>query len=99
LAYILKQVLLAVLAQTKMGSDLEIVFESSGATTITYLREGARVASISHYLSGPADQSSESLLPLRILLAKQLTERNGGKLTIDQSGSERETVRMEFPLG
>lgn len=99
LAYILKQVLLAVLAQTKMGSDVEIVFESTGATAITYLREGARVASISHYLSGPADQSNEALLPLRILLAKQLTERNGGRLIIDQSGSERETVRMEFPLG
>ena len=99
LAYILKNVLLAVLAQTKMGSEVEVAMGGDGATTIAYLREGARVASITHYLSDPSGRSNETLLPLRILLAKQLLERNGGGLAIDQSDSDRETVRMEFPLG
>ena len=99
LAYILKNVLLAVLAQTKMGSEVEVTMGGDGATTIAYLREGARVASITHYLSDPSGRSNETLLPLRILLAKQLLERNGGGLAIDQSDSDRETVRMEFPLG
>jgi DNA-binding NtrC family response regulator len=100
LAYILKNVLLAILAQTKMGSEIEVAMGGDGATTIAYLREGARVASITHYLSDPSSgRSNETLLPLRILLAKQLLERNGGGLAIDQSDSDKETVRMEFPLG
>jgi DNA-binding NtrC family response regulator len=99
LAYILKNVLLAVLAQTKMGSEVEVAMGGDGATTIAYLREGARVASITHYLNDPSGRSNDALLPLRILLAKHLLERNGGGLAIDQSDSDRETVRMEFPLG
>jgi signal transduction histidine kinase len=99
LAYILKNVFFAVLAQAKMGSEVEVALEADGATTIAYMREGARVASITHYLGVPSEQAKETLLPLRILLAKQLLERNGGGLAIDQSDSDRETVRMEFPLG
>ena len=99
LAYILKNVLLAVLTQTKMGSEIDIDVEHDGSVVISYVREGARVASITHYLSGPSGHPNESLLPLRILLAKQLVERNGGRLAIDQSDSDRETLRMEFPLG
>jgi len=39
-----------------------------------------------------------STLPLRILLAKQLVERNGGRMVMDQSDSERDILRMEFPV-
>jgi signal transduction histidine kinase len=99
LDYILKNVFFAVLAQAKMGSEVEVALEADGATTIAYVREGARVASITHYLGVHSEQMIETLLPLRILLAKQLLERNGGGLAIDQSDSDRETVRMEFPLG
>ena len=40
----------------------------------------------------------ENILPLRILLAKNLLERNGGRFAIDSSEDDRETVRMEFPI-
>jgi DNA-binding NtrC family response regulator len=99
LTYILKNVLLAVLAQAKMGSEIEIELTGNGSVVVSYMREGARLASITHYLSETSGESHESLLPLRLLLAKQLVERNGGRLVMDQSDNERETVRMEFPIG
>jgi hypothetical protein len=99
LTYILKNVLIAVLAETKMGSEIEIDLARNGAVVVSYLREGARVASITHYLSNTSGESNESLLPLRLLLAKQLVERNGGRLAMDQSDNDRENVRMEFPIG
>ncbi|HSK28870.1 MAG TPA: hypothetical protein VLA17_02815, partial [Candidatus Limnocylindria bacterium] len=99
LTYILKNVLLAVLAQAKMGSEIEIELTGNGSVVVSYMREGARLASITHYLSETSGESNESLLPLRLLLAKQLVERNGGRLVMDQSDNEREIVRMEFPIG
>jgi DNA-binding NtrC family response regulator len=98
LKYILKNVLLAVLSQAKVSSEIDIEVEKQGCIAISYIREGARVASIAHYLSAPSSSSDESALPLRILLAKQLVERNGGRMTIDQSDSERDIVKMEFPI-
>ena len=96
--YILRNVLLAVLAQAKVSSEIDIEVEKQGCVAISYVREGARVASIAHYLSAPSSSPDENALPLRILLAKQLVERNGGRMTIDQSDSERDTVKMEFPI-
>ncbi|HEY7217613.1 MAG TPA: hypothetical protein VH985_04405, partial [Candidatus Binatia bacterium] len=68
-----------------------------GALAIRYLREGARVASITHYLRENAGPN-ETILPLRVLLAKHLLERNGGRFGIDPSNADTETVRMEFPV-
>jgi hypothetical protein len=65
---------------------------------ISYVREVARVVSISQYLGSSSSRLSESALPLRVLLAKQLVERNGGRMTVDQSESEGDTVKMEFPI-
>ena len=78
--YVLKNVLLAVLSQAKMGSEIEINVEKQGCVTIEYLREVARVASITHYFDKSTSSPSESVLPLRLLLAKQLVQRNGGNM-------------------
>ena len=98
LSYILKNVLLASLSQARMGSEIEINLPQGGTLAITYLREGARVTSITHYLDGASSRPDDSILPLRVLLAKQLLERNGGQFVIDQSDSDNETMRMEFPI-
>jgi DNA-binding NtrC family response regulator len=98
LKYILKNVLLAVLSQTKMNSEIEIDVEKQGCLAISYQREGARVASINHYFSASKPSTDPSTLSLRMLLAKQLLERNGGRMEIDQSDSERDVLRMEFPV-
>ena len=81
-----------------MGSEVEIDITQQGTVSFTYVREGARVTSITHYLNGTSPGPNEPLLPLRMLLAKQLIERNGGRLSIDQSDDERDILRIVFPI-
>jgi hypothetical protein len=97
LEYILKNVLLAALSQARMGSEIEIDLSSGGALVISYVREGGRVASIAHYLDEKS-RPQESLLPLRVILAKHLLETNGGHFVTAPLDSDRETLRMEFPV-
>jgi hypothetical protein len=33
-----------------------------------------------------------------MLLAKQLVERNGGRMALEGVGGERDVLRLEFPL-
>ena len=90
--------LLAVLSQARLGSEIEINVEKQGCVAISYMREVGRVASITHYFGKSSASASENVLPLRILLAKQLVERNGGNMTLDYSDSEKDTLKMEFPI-
>lgn len=99
LGYILKNLFLAALSEAKMGGEIEIDSTRARIVTMAYLREGARVSSITHYLGGGSGEPNAGILPLRILLAKQLVERNGGSLTIDQSDPEKDLMRLEFPIG
>ena len=96
--YILRNVLLATLGQTRMGSDIRIDIASQGAVTITHVREEARMASIGHYLDDASSHPIENILPLRVLLARHLLEKNGGRFNIEPSNGDRETLRMEFPI-
>lgn len=98
LRYVLKNTLLAVLSQAKMGSEIEVNIEKQGCVAISYLREGARLASITHYFNAAAPRSNEAVLPLRMLLAKQLVERNGGRMALEAADGERDILRLEFPL-
>jgi DNA-binding NtrC family response regulator len=98
LKYVLKNALLAVLFQAKMGSEIDIGIEKPGCLTVSYVREGARVASLTHFFSASSLNPDESTPPLRILLAKQLLERNGGRIRTDRAGSDREMLEMEFPI-
>jgi DNA-binding NtrC family response regulator len=96
--YVLKNVLLAVLSQARMGSEIEINVEKQGCVAISYAREVGRVASITHYFGKSPASSTENVLPLRILLAKQLVKRNGGDMTLDYSDAEKDILRMEFQI-
>ena len=80
-----------------MGSNIELDLSKHGTVTIHYLREAARVASVSHYFDEQSASANERSLPLRVLLAKHLLERNGGRFAIHPSG-EKETLTLEFPL-
>jgi hypothetical protein len=99
LTYILRNVLVAVLSQAKFGSGVDIDFQNQGSITIAYRREEARVASIHHYLNNTGARPNDGILPLRILLAKHLVERNGGRFAMDQSDPEIDILRLEFPIG
>jgi DNA-binding NtrC family response regulator len=98
LEYILKNILLVTLSDARMGSEIEIALSGRGTLTITYQREGARVASISHYLSEQSSAENAGSLPLRVLLAKHLLERNSGRFVIHPPEGEKETLRLEFPV-
>lgn len=98
LAYILKNVLSVALSEARAGSEIEIDVSAPALLAIRYPREGARVTSISHYVDGQSGRLNEGFLPLRVLLAKRLLERNGGCFTIEPTNEERETLRLEFSL-
>jgi signal transduction histidine kinase len=98
LDYILKNVLLAVVSQAKIGSEIGISIRQDGKVDIAYIREGPRMASITQYLGSLTEAAGESILPLRILLAKQLVERNRGKIAVDSNDPEREILTLEFPI-
>jgi two-component system nitrogen regulation response regulator GlnG len=97
LKYVLKNVLLAVLAQVKKGSEIEIEVQTQGCLIISFWREIARVASMAPYLTA-SKSSDEDVLPLRVLLAKHVVETNGGRMVIDQSAAEKDLLTMEFPI-
>jgi signal transduction histidine kinase len=99
LTFILRNVLLTVLSHAKLGSEIAVDIAAKGSITIAYLREGARVTSITHYLTDSAAPPNGGILPLRILLAQQLVERNGGRFAMDQSDPDKDILRMEFPIG
>ncbi|HEY7163386.1 MAG TPA: sigma 54-interacting transcriptional regulator [Candidatus Binatia bacterium] len=98
LQYVLKNALVAVLSQTKMASEIELSLEKPNRLVIGFSREGGRVASITQLFSAPAAESDEAVLPLRILLARYLLERNGGAISMKHADSDRETLEMEFPI-
>jgi DNA-binding NtrC family response regulator len=98
LKYILKNVLLAVLSQAKAGGEIEVDLEKRGLVSISYFREGARIMPITHYLTTAVGEAPVEVLPLRLLLAKQLLERNGGQMAIDHATEDRDVLKMEFPL-
>jgi signal transduction histidine kinase len=98
LDYILKNVLSAVVSQAKLGSEIGVEIQQAGTVVISYFREGPRMASITQYLGSLSEAAGESILPLRILLAKQLVERNGGEMAVDSTDAEKEIVTMEFPI-
>jgi DNA-binding NtrC family response regulator len=98
LTYILRNVLLATLWETKIGSEIRLQLTSDGVLTISHLREEPRMASIGRYIGNAFSQPLESILPLRVLLAKYLLEKNGGRFKREPSDDDKEILRMEFPI-
>jgi len=98
LQYALKNTMLAVLSQTQMGSEIELALGKRGSLTISYLREGERIRSLANYLSDASAPETENIIPLRIMLAREIVERSGGRFGMDQTDGHREVVTMEFPV-
>jgi len=98
LVYILRNVLFATLCETKIGSEIRLQLTSKGVLTISHLRDEPQMASIGRYIENASSRPIESILPLRVLLAKYLLEKNGGRFTRGPSEDDKETLRMEFPI-
>lgn len=97
--YILKNIFLAALTQTKAGTRMKIEIDRPGHLKITYTGEATRVPAVPAHLGAAlaSDLNGDSL-PLRILLARQLTERNHGHLKIDRLEQEQDAIELEFPV-
>jgi hypothetical protein len=98
LQYALKNTLLAILSQTRIGSEIELALGQRGSLTISYLRESERIQSLVNYLNDVNAPGTENILPLRILLAREIIERSGGRIGMDQADGDREIVTMEFAV-
>jgi DNA-binding NtrC family response regulator len=99
LQYALKNTMLAVLSQARTGSEIELALGDEGSLTISYRREGERTQSLANYVEDGAVPNGESLLPLRIMLAREIVERSGGRFRMNQAAGDQEVVTMEFPVG
>jgi DNA-binding NtrC family response regulator len=98
LRYALRNTLLAVLSQAKTGSEIELALGESGALVISYLREGERMQSLANYFKDGDVPATNNIVPLRIILAREIVERSGGRFGMDQTDNNRDIVTMEFPV-
>ena len=98
LHYALKNTLLAVVSQAKTGSAIEVDLAESGALVISYLREGERMRSLDNYLQDGDLAPAKNIVPLRIILARQIVERSGGRFDINETDANRDVLTMEFPV-
>jgi DNA-binding NtrC family response regulator len=98
LRYALRNILLAILSQTKTGSEIELALGTKGSLTISYCRESEPMQSLANYVSNASGPVTENILPLRILLAREIVERSGGHVGMNQTDGDRDIVTMEFPV-
>lgn len=98
LRYALRNTLLAVVSQAKAGSEIELALAESGALVISYLREGERMQSLGNYFEDGDVPVTKNIVPLRIILAREIVERSGGRFGMDQTDGNRDIVTMEFPI-
>ncbi len=89
-----KNVLWTVLGQLKPKGEIQIDVEGEGRVAVAYVREGEQMSPFSHYL----DRSTveEEALPLRMLLAKILLERNGGEIKVNHLDGGKVLIRAEL---
>jgi DNA-binding NtrC family response regulator len=92
-----KNILCAVVAQVKPKSDIAVDVEEGGAVTISYSRETAGVGGIAEFVGATTASCGEEALPLRLLLANILLERNGAVVKIDNSDGQRSQLSADFP--
>jgi DNA-binding NtrC family response regulator len=96
--YAFRNVLRAVLAQLQPKGQIQIDLEDEGRVVVSYVREEARMSPFTHYLDPSFPAAEEEALPLRILLAKILLERNGGSIKISHGDGGRVLIRAELPV-
>lgn len=98
LRYAFKNVLRTVLAQVKPRGEIQIDVEGEGRVAVSYVPEGGRMSPFTQYLDISSSQTEEEILPLRILLAKVLLERNGGGIKVNQLDGCKVLIRAELPV-
>lgn len=95
--YAFKNVLRAVLAQVKPAGEIQIEVEAEGRVALSYVPEGGRMSPLTQYLDISSSEAEAEAVPLRILLAKILLERNGGGIKVNQLEGGKVLIRAELP--
>jgi len=93
-----KSILRAALAQVKPKSEIQMDVEGEGKVAISYFREGAGVGALHEYLGVATAANGDEALPLRMLLANILIERNGGGIKVDYHENGRARIWAELPV-
>ena len=54
--------------------------------------------SLGNYFTDGDVPTTKNIVPLRIMLAREIVERSGGRFDMDRSDGNRDVVTMEFPI-
>jgi DNA-binding NtrC family response regulator len=92
-----KNILAAVVAQVKAKSEIQVDIDERGGVSIRYTREAPGVGALAEYVGAGGPAQGEEALPLRMLLANILLERNGGGVTVKHSDGQKSLVSAQLP--
>lgn len=91
-----KNILKAAAAQVKPKCEIQVDVEEGGGVAISYVRDAAAIAALADYVGVPATTGEEAL-PLRVMLANILLERNGGVVRLEPSDGQTTRISAELP--
>ncbi len=97
-SYVMENLLLSVLNQIKEKEEIQIDIEKGGRIVISYPSEGEPGVPLDHYMDLPGSGPHGGGLPLRMLLAKILVERNGGRVEPNLPGEGRVQIKIALPV-
>ena len=93
-----KNILAAVVGQVRAKSEIQVDIDERGSVSIRYTREAPGVGALAEYVGAGAPAQGEEALPLRMLLANILLERNGGGVTVKHSEGQKSLVSAQLPI-
>lgn len=95
--FALKSTLRAVLDQAKPGTEVRVDTGPGGDISVFYFREAGPARPLDYYFDLDSARQENEALPLRMLLARILLEKNGGGLEMRHRGGGKMQVRIEIP--
>jgi DNA-binding NtrC family response regulator len=96
--YAFKNMLRAVLAQVRPAAEIQIDVGGDGRVEVSYVPEGGRMSPLNQYLDISPSEAQNEAVPLRILLAKILLERNGGGIRVTHLDGGKIRLQAELPV-
>ncbi|MBI2540949.1 MAG: sigma 54-interacting transcriptional regulator [Deltaproteobacteria bacterium] len=98
LRYAVKNMLRAVLAQVRPAAEIQIDVGGEGRVEVSYVPEGGRMSPLNQYLDISPSEAGDEAVPLRVLLAKILLERNGGGMKVSHLDGGKVRIQAELPV-
>jgi K+-sensing histidine kinase KdpD len=96
LRYVVKNLLRSALSEVRSLGEIAMEARENGEVVVSYANEGGQVVSLRQYLDGQVS-SGEEVLPVRMLLARILLQRNGGGLRVERHEGGEVRVILQLP--